>query len=75
MCTDTRQIIQFQVIFQNIWRVEGWGPHSTMDRIHALHLAALAWIFDVEGEESFRKREAAIIQELTQHKGIVLATG
>ena len=32
-------------------------------------------IFDIEGEEGFRKREAAMIDELTQRDGIVLATG
>lgn len=32
-------------------------------------------IFDVEGEEGFRKRETAVIDELTQKRGIVLATG
>lgn len=35
----------------------------------------IAWIFDVEGEVGFRKREAAIIDHLTQKQGIVLATG
>lgn len=37
--------------------------------------AAIAWIFDMEGEEGFRKREAAVIDELSQLSGIVLATG
>ncbi len=37
--------------------------------------ADIPWIFDVEGEEGFRKREAAMIDELTQLDGIVLATG
>lgn len=37
--------------------------------------ADIAWIFDVEGEEGFRKREAAVIDELSQLQGIVLATG
>lgn len=32
-------------------------------------------IFEIEGEEGFRKREAAVIDELTQRSGIVLATG
>ena len=31
------------------------------------------WIFDLEGEEGFRKREEAVIEELTQRQGIVLA--
>ncbi|NIH16460.1 MAG: shikimate kinase AroK [Buchnera aphidicola (Periphyllus lyropictus)] len=33
------------------------------------------WVFDVEGESGFRKRESRIISELTEKKGIVLATG
>lgn len=37
--------------------------------------ANIAWIFDVEGEEGFRKREVAVIDDLTQLQGIVLATG
>jgi len=32
-------------------------------------------IFEIEGEAGFRKREAAVIAELTRLKGIVLATG
>lgn len=32
-------------------------------------------IFEKEGEEGFRKREVEIIDELTQRKNIVLATG
>lgn len=37
--------------------------------------APVAWIFDVEGEEGFRDREQAVIDELTRLEGIVLATG
>ena len=37
--------------------------------------ASIAWIFDVEGEAGFRTREQAMIDELTQRPGIVLATG
>lgn len=37
--------------------------------------ADIAWIFDLEGEEGFRKREENIINELTDKQGIVLATG
>ncbi len=32
-------------------------------------------IFELEGEEGFRRREAAMIEELTEATGIVLATG
>lgn len=37
--------------------------------------ASIAWIFDVEGEEGFRSREVAMLEELTARSGIVLATG
>ncbi|HIF5574747.1 TPA: shikimate kinase AroK [Pasteurella multocida] len=37
--------------------------------------ADISWIFDVEGEDGFRKREERIINELTQRQGIVLSTG
>lgn len=32
-------------------------------------------IFEIEGEEGFRRREAAMIDELTLRQGIILATG
>lgn len=32
-------------------------------------------IFDIEGEEGFRRREAVMLDELSQQSGIVLATG
>ncbi len=35
----------------------------------------LGWIFDKEGEEGFRKREAAIISDLAKRSNIILATG
>lgn len=37
--------------------------------------ASIPLIFEIEGEEGFRNREAAMIDELTQLDGIVLATG
>ncbi len=37
--------------------------------------ADIPWIFDVEGEEGFRQREIAVIDELTKLTGILLATG
>ncbi|SDJ61466.1 shikimate kinase [Ferrimonas sediminum] len=43
--------------------------------IEARSGADIAWVFDVEGEEGFRQREAKVIEELTEKQGIVLATG
>lgn len=37
--------------------------------------ADISLIFDLEGEAGFRKRETAVIDELTQQRGVVLATG
>ncbi|MDT0595531.1 shikimate kinase AroK [Glaciecola petra] len=37
--------------------------------------ADIAWIFDLEGEDGFRKREEGVIHDLTDKQGIVLATG
>lgn len=35
----------------------------------------IAFIFEKEGEAGFRRREASVIDELSQREGIVLATG
>lgn len=37
--------------------------------------ADIAWIFDIEGEAGFRKREKEVIDDLTKKNNIVLATG
>jgi shikimate kinase/3-dehydroquinate synthase len=49
-----------------------------IDSDHAIEArtgASIPWIFEIEGEASFRRREADIIRELTAQRGIVLATG
>ena len=46
------------------------------DRVIEEHTGAnIPLIFDLEGEEGFRKREQAAIDELTRKDSIVLATG
>ncbi|WP_226597680.1 shikimate kinase AroK [Marinobacter nauticus] len=37
--------------------------------------ANIPWIFDVEGEDGFRQRETAMLDELSGEAGTVLATG
>ncbi len=37
--------------------------------------ADIDWIFDIEGEAGFRKREERVLNELTQAQGLVLSTG
>ena len=51
-------------------------PFYDSDRVIEEHTGAnIPLIFDLEGEEGFRKREQAAIDELTGKHGIVLATG
>ena len=37
--------------------------------------ASIDWIFDLEGEKGFRKRESLILQEMVEKNSIVLSTG
>lgn len=37
--------------------------------------ANIPWIFDVEGEQGFRDREQAVLADLCQEQGLVIATG
>src|SRR4051812_4154212 len=49
-----------------------------IDSDHAIETrtgASIPWIFEIEGEASFRRREADMIRELTAQQGVVLATG
>jgi shikimate kinase len=51
-------------------------PFYDSDRVIEEHTGAnIPLIFDLEGEEGFRKRERAVIDELTSMQDIVLATG
>ena len=51
-------------------------PFYDSDRVIEEHTGAnIPLIFDLEGEEGFRKREQAVIDELTSMQNIVLATG
>jgi shikimate kinase len=37
--------------------------------------ANIPWIFDIEGEEGFRRRERAVIEDLSSRRALVIATG
>ena len=37
--------------------------------------ADIPWIFDVEGETGFRRRETTVLKDLVEHPGAVIATG
>ncbi|MEO8169883.1 MAG: shikimate kinase, partial [Oxalobacteraceae bacterium] len=39
--------------------------------IEARSGASIPWIFEIEGEGSFRRREAEVIRDLTAEQGIV----
>ncbi len=45
------------------------------DEIESRTGVDIGFIFEKEGEEGFRKREVAVIDDLSQREGIVLATG
>jgi shikimate kinase len=45
------------------------------DEVEARTGVDIAFIFEKEGEEGFRKREVKVIDELSQKSGVVLATG
>jgi shikimate kinase len=49
--------------------------YDTDEEIEKLTGVDLGWIFDIEGEEGFRKREAAVVAKLAKRSHIILATG
>ncbi len=53
----------------------GYVFHDSDHEIEARTGATIPMIFDIEGEAGFRRREAQVIDELTQLPDIVLATG
>ena len=48
---------------------------DTDQRLEKITGASISWIFDIEGEAGFRKREQQLIQELTGVTEAVIATG
>ncbi len=53
----------------------GWRFLDTDRVIESRAGADIPWIFELEGESGFRDREQAMIDELSQCRHIVLATG
>jgi len=45
------------------------------DEIEQRSGASIPWIFDVEGEAGFRRREAELLKELSTGRNLVLSTG
>ena len=48
---------------------------DTDEEIETRTGASIDWIFDLEGEEGFRKRESKILEDMAQKNSIVLSTG
>ena len=57
------------------------AKRTRMDFVDSDHMiedrcgVSISTIFDIEGEDGFRKRETKMLQELCERTGIVLATG
>ena len=49
--------------------------YATDAEIESRTGASIDWIFDLEGEDGFRKRESKILEELAELNSIVLSTG
>ncbi len=43
--------------------------------IEAASGATIPWIFDIEGEEGFRQRETAVLEDVLKRQDMILATG
>ena len=48
---------------------------DTDEEIESRTGATIDWIFDLDGEEGFRKRESEILNEMADRNSIVLSTG
>ena len=53
----------------------GMNFYDTDEEVEKRTGVDLAWIFDLEGEEGFRKREAVVVADLVKMSNVVLATG
>jgi shikimate kinase len=53
----------------------GMDFYDTDEEIEKRTGVDLGWIFDVEGEDGFRKREAAVVVDLAKLTHVVVATG
>lgn len=49
--------------------------YDTDEEIEERTGASIDWIFDLEGEGGFRKRESEMLEEMVQKNSIVLSTG
>ncbi len=62
-------------IGRTVARLLGRPFFDTDHEIEARCGVRITTIFELEGEDGFRRRETRMLDELTRHSGIVLATG
>lgn len=60
---------------RQVARELGMGFHDSDEVIETRTGVDILFIFEKEGEQGFRQREAAVISELVEMPGMVLATG
>ena len=62
-------------IGRHLARALGYAFHDSDREIERRTGANIPWIFDMEGETGFRRRETAMIAELLENRDVVVATG
>jgi shikimate kinase len=62
-------------VAKQLSRLTGFPFYDSDHEVQNRTGVSISWIFEVEGEAGFRKREAAVIDELTQMNQIILSTG
>lgn len=62
-------------VAKQLARFTKFESYDTDKEIEKRTGVSISWIFEVETEAGFRKREQAMIDELTQMKNIILSTG
>lgn len=62
-------------VAKQLARMTKFRHFDTDDEVQKRTGVSISWIFQVEKEAGFRKREAAMIDELTQENHVVLSTG
>lgn len=62
-------------IGKSLAKAVGWSFYDSDQLVEERAGVDLLWIYDLEGEDGFHKREQKIIAELVQEPNIILATG
>jgi shikimate kinase len=62
-------------VAKQLSRMTKYDHFDTDEEVQKRTGVSVSWIFEVEKESGFRKREALMIEELTQKNNIILSTG